>query len=210
MKITNHLLEGVRHDIFPGGKDMSIRRAVVIHFTSGASAASSIDFWKEPAQRKNDIGAHIVIDRDGTMTQCRAFDKTMSHAGVSRWKDPKTGTLYKFCNGFTIGIELANAGNDPSVQRKVISMGKGCAGVSSPLKHRNGGASQAWELYPTAQLDACAQVVQALCAAYHLDDITGHDCIAPERKDDPGPAFPMEKLRESCGFAGLPAVHLPV
>ena len=41
----------------------------------------------------------------------------------------------------------------------------------------------------------------------NLDDITGHDCIAPERRNDPGPAFPMQELRELCGFSGLPEVH---
>jgi N-acetylmuramoyl-L-alanine amidase len=50
-------------------------------------------------------------------------------------------------------------------------------------------------------------VAKVLVACYQLDDITGHDCIAPERKDDPGPAFPMAELRAACGFTGLPAVH---
>jgi N-acetyl-anhydromuramyl-L-alanine amidase AmpD len=43
---------------------------------------------------------------------------------------------------------------------------------------------------------------------YSLDDITGHDCIAPERKLEPGPAFPMVPLREARGFKGLPAVWM--
>ena len=51
-------------------------------------------------------------------------------------------------------------------------------------------------------------LAKALCDRYHLDDITGHDCIAPERKIDPGPAFPMADLRAFCGFGKtLPKVH---
>jgi N-acetyl-anhydromuramyl-L-alanine amidase AmpD len=49
-----------------------------------------------------------------------------------------------------------------------------------------------------------------LVQAYNLDDVTGHDCIAPERKTDPGPAFQkhMANIRAACGIGlSLPMVH---
>ena len=85
-----HWLTGpeIRHRPLPGGASMPIRRALVIHFTSGASAASSIEFWQTPAAKG--ACAHLIIDRDGTIYQCRPFDRTAGHAGVSQWADPST------------------------------------------------------------------------------------------------------------------------
>lgn len=208
MITENHLLsEAIQKPLGPGGKPMLVRRAVVIHFTAGATAQSSIDYWKQSPQRKIDLGAHIIIDRDGTILQCRPFNKTISHAGKSRWVDPNTSRKYTGCNAFTIGIELANAGDDPKVI-KIASRLPGYAGTMV-ARHMNGGPVTDWEKYPDAQMWACESVVKQLVERYNLDDILGHDCCAPERKDDPGPAFPMEQLRQACGFRGLPVVHWP-
>ncbi len=195
----DHWLEGAAREVIEGGKPMPVRRCVVLHFTSGASAQSSIGFWRTPEAKG--ANAHLVIARDGTVFQCRPFDRTCGHAGVSRWRDPKTGTLYSGCNDFSIGIEIANAGDDEKL-----------AGRQSKLplheaRHRNGGPVRKWETYPPAQLASVFRVVSLLMERYKLDDITGHDCIAPERKNDPGPAFPMAELRKANGLAGLPEVH---
>lgn len=207
MNITSeHLLDDASLDIISGGKDMDVRRLLVIHFTSGMSAQSSIDFWKSPEAQG--ASAHIIIDRDGTVFQCRAFNRTCGHAGVSRWKDPTDG-LRVGCNAFSIGIELANAGDSVSgsvENPKAFGKHPLEAGAIS-AKHKNGGKTSLWEKYPQAQLDACFAVSKALVDHYHLDDVCGHEDIAPERKNDPGPAFPMQKLRESVGFQGLPTVN---
>ncbi len=199
MSITeDHLLRGARQDLLAGGSPMLTRRCVVVHFTAGATAQSSINWWKTKAAKG--ASAHLVIDRDGSVIQCRPFNRTAGHAGVSRWRDPKTGVLYTGLNTCSIGVELANAGDNEKLARRWSKM---------PLvfaKHQNGGPMTDWEDFPPRQLAVLAKVLQALVRRYRLDDITGHDCIAPNRKNDPGPAFPMEKLREACGFAGLPVV----
>lgn len=197
--INDHLLsDAIQTPIGSGGKPMKIRRAVVLHFTAGATAKSSINYWKQPAQARIDLGAHLIIDRDGTIYQCRAFNRTISHAGASRWVDPNTGIKYKSCNGFTIGIELANAGNDPAVI-KIAKTLNGYAGTVH-AKHRNGGPVKEWEKYSQAQYDACLNAVKQLVERYNLDDVTGHDAISPERKSDPGPALPIKSIRGACGF----------
>ena len=187
---------------------MPVRRLLVIHFTSGMSAQSSIDFWNSP--KAKGASAHIIIDRDGTVFQCRAFDRTCGHAGVSRWKDPTDG-VRAGCNAFSIGIELANAGDSVSGSvEEPKAFGKyPCEAGAIRAKHKNGGPASLWENYPAAQLDACFAVAKALVDRYKLDDVCGHEDIAPERKNDPGPAFPMQKLRESLGFEGLPKVNRP-
>lgn len=186
----DHWLDTAKREPIPGGNDMPIRRFLVIHFTSGASGQSSIDFWRTPAAKG--ASAHIVIDRDGTVYQCRPFNKTCGHAGKSTWKG------FDGLNSCSIGIELANAGNDRALARRWTKL------EMVKAKHKNGGPEEVWEAYPQAQLDSCKAVAQRICARYNLDDVVGHDDIAPNRKNDPGPAFPMQLLREACGFKGLP------
>lgn len=199
MKVTDdHWLEGVTRKPVPGGSAMNVRRFLVIHFTDGATADSSISWWKNPAAKG--ASAHIVIDRDGTIFQCRPFNRTCGHAGVSQWRDPKTGVLYKNLNSCSIGIELANAGtNEPGPDGwEWASKQPGFKTIKA--RHKNGGPEVLWEAYPEAQLEACIRVSRALCSRYNLDDLVGHDDIAPGRKTDPGPAFPMGRLRMTCGF----------
>lgn len=191
----DHWLEGVARDPIPGGANMPIRRLLVIHFTAGATGKSSINFWKTPAA--NGANAHIVIDRDGTVIQCRPFNRTCGHAGSSSWVDPNTGKGYTGLNSCSIGIELANAGNDSSA----LSWARKQKGFGSiRAKHKHGGPEMEWEKFPEAQLQACEEVSKALVARYNLNDIKGHDDVAPNRKNDPGPAFPMSALRRACGF----------
>lgn len=204
MTITpHHLLDGVHLQLIPGGESMPVRRLLVIHYTEGATAQSSINYWNEKPSRKKDLGAHLIIDRDGTVTQCRPFNRTISHAGVSRWRDPKTGILYRGLNSCAIGIELANGGNVARLARSNSRL------PMIDAVHRNKRVVEPWEQYTPAQIAACTFISKALVERYNLDDITGHDCVAPERKIDPGPAFPMKELRESCGFSGLPEVFYP-
>lgn len=187
---TDHWLNTATRRPLEGGSPMGTRRFLVIHFTSGATGLSSINFWKTPAAKG--ASAHIVIDRDGTAYQCRPFNRTCGHAGKSSWQG------FSGLNSCSIGIELANAGDDPDLAKRWTKL---------PLvsaKHKNGGPVKEWEAYTPEQLAACEEVSKALVARYKLDDIVGHDDAAPDRKVDPGPAFPMQKLREACGFSGLP------
>lgn len=201
MKISpDHYLDvAVRRGI-PGGNPMPTRRFLVIHFTGGWSGASAVDFWKTHAAKG--ANAHIVIDRDGSVIQCRAFNWTAGHAGVSKWKDPKTGIWYKGLNSCSIGIELANCG-DLTRATYPATMPSEWAGQPIPrlnARHKNGGPIKEWEKYDHRQLDTLQDVSKLLVERYKLDDVVGHDDIAPDRKNDPGPAFPMNQFRAYLGF----------
>ncbi|MEO0974063.1 MAG: hypothetical protein AAFX85_13305, partial [Pseudomonadota bacterium] len=50
--------------------------------------------------------------------------------------------------------------------------------------------------YTEAQLNACFAACRTLHANLPIEFILGHEEIAPQRKIDPGPAFPLEKLRD--------------
>jgi len=187
MKINDqHLIEGIKRDLLSGGSEMPIRRFLVIHFTSGASGQSSINFWKTPAAKG--ASAHLVIERDGTVIQCRPFNRTCGHAGKSSWRG------FDGLNACSIGIELANAGDDSRLGRKWSKL------PPVQARHKNETTTKEWEAYPEEQVQACIEVAKLLVARYKLDDVIGHEDIAPNRKNDPGPAFPMGRLRLACGF----------
>jgi N-acetylmuramoyl-L-alanine amidase len=190
----NNLLDGAKLAILPGGSEMKVRRLLVIHFTSGKTAQSSIEFWK--SREAKGACAHIIIDRDGTIFQCRAFDKTAGHAGVSKWFDPAARVTRTGCNAFSIGIELANAGDSVDGPIEKPHFGSFPIGAAIRAKHKNGGPVTLWEVYPEPQLAACFELSKTLFERYRLDDVRGHDDIAPDRKNDPGPAFPMDQLRK--------------
>lgn len=203
MKIDeNHWLEGVPRIAIPGGSPMENRVYLVMHFTGGWNAKNSIEDWK----RKNDgVLAHIVIDRNGSLVQCRATNRTAGHAGQSRWKDRKTGKVWTGLNSCSIGIELCNCGDlDRSVYPVTANVGD-LRLYNTPIprlhaKHKNGGPMEDWETFPEAQYNSALAVAAALCERYNLDDVLGHDEIAPDRKNDPGPAWPMERFRAALGY----------
>lgn len=157
---------------------------------------SSINFWK--TKEAKGAEAHVVVDRDGKIYQILPFNREADHAGKSTWKDPKTGKSYSNLNRSTIGIEIANGGDSSDLINRYSKL--------SPVKakHKNGGPVKNWESYTDAQIKACKQIAEVLTKRYNLDDVVGHDDIAPDRKVDPGPAFPMKEVREAAGFKGLP------
>lgn len=193
MNITpDHWLEGVKRDPLPNGGAMNNRVFLVMHFTGG---------WTDSAEvmRERGVSAHIIIKRDGTVFQCVPFNKVAFHAGQSEWT--LNGRKYTGLNRCSIGIELENAG-DLGRATYPATMGA-LKGKPVPLllaTHKNGGKRRKWEKFTVPQLAAAEAVGRAVKARYNLDACLGHDDIAPERKNDPGPAFPMANFRRALGF----------
>ena len=193
MKVVGHRLH--RDD----GSEIVYRRSpnqsaglepvyVVMHYTAGSSAESSIQWLTNPAARAS---AHVVVARDGSVTQLVPFDRRAWHAGQSRWGERTS------LNRWSLGIELDNCG---ILQRRGDGWYStwGARVEDSDVveaAHRNGGEVAGWHAYPMAQLAAAAEVANALVRHYGLEDVLGHDDIAPGRKTDPGPAFPMDGFR---------------
>jgi N-acetylmuramoyl-L-alanine amidase len=94
MKIVDHMLA---HD---DGTPMPFRESpnwthdvflapeyLVMHFTAGRSAAGSVDWFLDPGARAS---AHLVVGRDGAITQLVRFDRVAWHVGASRCR-PRRG-----------------------------------------------------------------------------------------------------------------------
>lgn len=161
---------------------------LIMHYTAGASAESSIRTLVRPGAK---VSAHLVIGRDGAVTQLVPFNKVAWHAGTSRWQG------LKGLNRHSIGIELDNAGvlnGGPGNWKSWFGRTYADSDVVVAA-HKHEGVTRGWHSYPEAQITAALEVCEAIFDAYPLLDILGHDDIAPERKQDPGPAFPLENFR---------------
>lgn len=161
---------------------------LVIHYTAAPSAEHSVSWLCNPVAKAS---AHVVIGRDGSVTQLVPFDRVAWHAGVSSW-DGLTGL-----NRHAIGIELDNAG------RLTRKGGRWTAwfGATYPddqvmeAVHKHETAPAGWHVYTPEQIEAALATATAILEKYDILDVLGHEDISPGRKTDPGPAFPMESFR---------------
>ncbi len=203
MKIVDHKVEGdnriLSYKQTPnGGKRALIPDTIIIHYTAGGSSKSAVNVL---TNSRTKVSAHFVVGKDGDITQLAKCNTQTWHAGRSAYGN-RTGF-----NKYSIGIEIDNPGylvknpngngyvtwfNANRTNPKSVAEGDIFWGV-----HRNGGRKKPWMKYP----DACTQAVYDLCETlineYNIKYILGHEEIAPKRKLDPGPAFPLDDMRNS-------------
>jgi len=197
MQIRNHrLLDDNRQQIpFTRSPNQSpgtiTPRYLVMHYTAGRNMDSSVHWFENPDANAS---AHLVIGRDGDIVQMVAFNRKAWHAGRSHWEG------ISGLNAHSIGIELDNHGQleprpggwGPWFDPETTLASEECLEAA----HRNGGGVVGWHQYTSVQLAVAMSVATALVAKYALVDVLGHEDIAPDRKTDPGPAFPMQRFRD--------------
>jgi N-acetylmuramoyl-L-alanine amidase len=147
---------------------------LIMHYTADTSSDNVISWFKNPQAKAS---AHLVIGLDGDIRQMVRFNKKAWHAGVSQWGELES------MNNYAIGIELVNAGK---LKQRADGKWINWANEIIPEDQVAG-----WQIYPQKQIDTAIAVAQALNDKYSFEDILGHDDVAPDRKVDPGPAFPM-------------------
>jgi N-acetylmuramoyl-L-alanine amidase len=195
MELENHRLRGsdVAWNESPnhGGKFAEgLPDTIVIHYTAGASADSSVRTLCDPHSRAS---AHLVVGRDGTVHQLVPFDTVTWHAGKSSWRG-RSGY-----NRYAIGIEIDNAGHlTPNGSGGYLSWFNRLYPAEEVIEavHRNEQSPRFWHRYSEAQIARVFELCALLCGSYPIGEILGHEEIAPRRKLDPGPAFPLDRLRE--------------
>jgi N-acetyl-anhydromuramyl-L-alanine amidase AmpD len=192
--IVNHRLNSAPFVFTPNVGGRLIPELAVIHYTVSYPARAVIAGFERPASKAS---AHLVLDLDGKFTQMVAFDRQAWHAGNSEWNGRKG------CNAFAIGIEICNPGpvfRNPDGWHDV-NMRTWLGQVEHhepPPKFPKTWTH--WAAYSEAQLTALEVVCRELCQEYRIREIVGHSDVSPGRKMDPGPAFPMHRLRAACGL----------
>lgn len=194
MKIVNHRLAGV--PFIPAnsyGGEM-VPSLIVVHDTAGHSKKGSSVAWFR--SKECPTSAHVVVERDGSITQMVPCNRKAFHAGKSVWRGKS------FCNGFSFGIEIVNPGALKRVGNEAHLIYEGnklverfpiadCVHKSTP-EH-----GDAWWLpYTEAQITAVKAICRAVCEEYeNCNEIVTHWMISPRRKIDTNPLFPLEEVR---------------
>lgn len=197
MKIKNHLLfndndSQVSYKPTPNKAGRYVPQYLVMHYTAATTTESCINWFVNTHAQAS---AHLVIGRDGAVTQFAPFNIVTWHAGKSQWKG-QVGM-----NQFAIGIELVNAG------RLIKSGDKWVCPVDMQRVsdkevilaiHKNETKQSAWQEYTNVQMEVSIEIASLLVKTYGLLDVVGHEDISPIRKSDPGPAFPMSSFRSKA------------
>lgn len=177
---------------------------IVIHYTAGPSAEGAVRVLTSP---KRKASAHLVVGRDGKVWQLSDFNTITWHAGKATYN--AAAKLARpdqnpYFNRFSIGIEIDNAGYLSKIDGKYYAWWQKSSKTSSipedqvfEGKHRNAVTrSIFWHKYTEEQIKKVFEICEAICKAYDIQYIVGHEEIIPGGKTDPGPAFPLDELRE--------------
>ncbi|MDB5784919.1 N-acetylmuramoyl-L-alanine amidase [Caballeronia mineralivorans] len=145
-------------------------RFLVMHYTQGNEARSLAVLTGD------DVSVHYVVpdnprieNGEPVVYQLVPETERAWHAGKSEWQ----GTTE--LNAASIGIENVNVG---------------------PIDTPQG---RTWQPYPPAQVDALMKLAKDIVTRYQIPPtrVVGHSDIAPQRKTDPGPAFPWRTLYDN-------------
>lgn len=210
MRIEDHRLKPGWYKPSPNiGGPLIKPTLLVMHYTASGSDPSPTkvaDYFLRPEAKAS---AHVVLGRDGTCKQVVPFDRKAWHAGKSIWRG------HANCNDFSIGIEIDNWGRlSRTADGQVRSWTQAPieAASATQLTHKHEQTPSLWEVYRETQLAALTDLTRAILTAYpSITEIVGHDDIAPGRKSDPGPAFPMARFMSLVeGRDDAPALHRTV
>lgn len=212
-EINNDILSGpgVSHVRSPNTTGGGITpKFLIMHFTAITSASATVQHLCNPATK---VSAHLVLDRDGSITQLLPFNTKGWHCGPSLWRG------HSDLNNVSVGIEIVNYGPTPFMRdglvhpRRPGEFNPEVEGQPSKWHHAahplEPGRMQYWQLFTSSQFDALDALTPLLVQTYKIREIAGHEEIAipTGRKTDPGPAFPLDFYKQfadygSTGSAG--------
>ena len=202
MKIVDHQLEGagIKFKQTPNFYNPPFKTttqlpdAIIIHYTAMTTAEGAVKVLTTKYPDGGNASAHLVIGKKGEVFQLAKFNQRTWHAGKSSYNGRKG------YNSLSVGIEIDNVGWLKKMENGKFSRTRLQAEydesqvVNEPhfnpnIRHRY------WEKYTQEQIDVVFEICKLLRDQYGIVEILGHDEIAPDRKQDPGPAFPMDELR---------------
>ena len=172
MKIRNHrLVDDSRSIDFvasPNVGGMIEPRSLVIYYPAGNNAVKSIEWLKNPSSK---VSAHLVIARDGAITQMVPFNRLAQHADTSQWASLDGFTRPSIDNEIDYARQLVLSGG-----QWVSPVGR-CSyaadEVALAIHHLSPSPPSDGFAHTQAQLAVTLEVCQTLVNHYEL--IKGHD-----------------------------------
>jgi N-acetylmuramoyl-L-alanine amidase len=164
---------------------------VLLHDTaSQLDGDTSIDWFLNPDAQAS---AHLLVHRDGHVTQLASFNVETWHAGNSSLNG-RSGV-----NRFSVGVEIVNPGKLTPLGNgryqawfgEVYSDSDYSITEQSTPEHGAGG----WMGYTPEQIETIERFSVVLFRKYGLDWIWPHWKVSPGRKVDTNPLFPLKHLR---------------
>ena len=185
---------GVGSDTFdwvtssPHGKSNSRVRHLVLHYTDDDLHGSLLSLTG------SQVSAHYLLSAPMPETGLPRVYPLVSearrawHAGVSQWGERSN------LNDTSIGIEIVNAG-----PLALEPLQGGEQEDAREAVARRWAPSRDFAPWSEAQISALITLLKPIIARHGIKpvDIVGHSDIAPERKTDPGPRFPWQRLHDA-------------
>lgn len=188
-RIANDRLSGVPFEASPHFGGRIEPTMIVLHDTSDRlDPLDSVRWFRNP---KSKASAHVVVGRGGEIIQLVPLHLAAWHAGKSTWQGRAN------CNGYSIGIEIDNPGKLTRKGDKAYAwFGDGWP-ISDLVEIETPEHGKGWWMpYTLVQIEAVDGLIRALTVAYpSIREVVGHYHIAPKRKIDPGPQFPMAQMQ---------------
>ena len=159
---------------------------LVLHYTDGPSLEECVSIFRDPERR---VSCHYIVGLDGAVRQMVRDEDCAWHCGVSLWRG-RDG-----CNPWSLGIEIVNCGRlvkrNGQFFRWPEEYTTPYTGLPPVWLEGNW-----WAPYPPDQYEQVINLSRNLVEAYRipLSNIVRHSDIAPDRKIDPGPAFPWTEF----------------
>lgn len=120
---------------------------------------------------EGEVSAHYLLTDENPPHIYRLVDESRRawHSGASAWQG------HRMLNASSIGIEIVNPGWKDTPQGRVYAP------------------------FSAAQIDALIPLVRDIVQRHQIrpDRILGHSDVLPQHKEDPGPAFPWQRLAEA-------------
>jgi N-acetylmuramoyl-L-alanine amidase len=164
---------------------------LIVHDTAGRlDKGNSAAFLRDNAAG---VSIHFVVERDGSIVQQVPVNRRANHAGRSSYHGRPD------CNAFSIGIEIVNPGRMTAAPGgkarawwgELFDVAEYGIEEAAPATHGPGW----WMAYTPEQLAAVEQLAGVLVSGLGLIDIVPHWYVAPGRKADTNPLFPLEAIK---------------
>jgi N-acetyl-anhydromuramyl-L-alanine amidase AmpD len=162
-------------------------RFLVLHYTDG-SFQRSLHHLTNPGAPAP-VSSHYLLTAPGAPAPgprvYRLVDENRRawHAGVSHWQGRTA------LNDTSIGIEIVY---EPICNSGIAANGAAAQGTA--------GTDCVYPEYPPAQIETLIRLARDVLSRHPEIDptgVVGHSDIAPDRKVDPGPRFPWQRLHQA-------------
>ena len=146
---------------------------LLLHYTGMADAGQALDRLCDP---QSGVSCHYFIHEDGRIVRLVGEDQRAWHAGASCWAGESD------INSRSIGVEIANYGH----------AALGGEDWSDQVVYDR----SALPPFPGPQIDAVIALGRDILARHAIPPqrVLAHSDVAPQRKADPGEAFPWARL----------------